>query len=107
MEKDLHEVIETHDAEHRLLCALDGRPYQTPAERQKIALLVEALGRGAPITEALAGLREGRTPASTRIARHGDPHAPLPAGIEQRLAEALTGEPTLPDGIEARLARAL
>ncbi len=82
MDKDLQEVIEHHDAHHRLACALDGQPYQTPTERQNIAGLVEAL-------------------------HHGDPPTPLPAGIEQRLAEALGGAPALPAGIEARLARAL
>ena len=81
-EKDLQEVLEHHDAHHRLACALDGQPYHPPAERQQIAGLVEAL-------------------------HYGDPHTPLPAGIEHRLAEALGGEPALPDGVEARLARAL
>ena len=82
MDMDLQELLEKQDIDHRLLCAIDGRPYETPAEREKIARLVEAL-------------------------HHGAPHTPLPTGIDQRLAEALGGEPALPDGIEARLARAL
>jgi hypothetical protein len=82
MEKDLHEVIVEQDAHHRLLCAIGGQPYAPPAERTKVATLAAAL--------------------------RGETYVALPAGVHQRLAEALgAGGPALPDGVHARLARAL
>jgi hypothetical protein len=114
MEKDvtnLNEVIEQQDAHHRLLCALEGRPYETPAERKRLSVLAEAWRRGELIADVLA---EGGDPlpegieARLAAALRGETYVALPAGIHQPLAEALeSGGPALPEGIEGRLARAL
>jgi hypothetical protein len=94
-DKALQEGVE-QDAHHRLLCAIEGRPYDPPAERARRATLVEALRRGAPLTDVLA---EG--------------HAPLPEDAHAHLVAAVRGEtyvalPSLPDdGFHARLVRAV
>jgi hypothetical protein len=112
MDKDLHEVLVEKDAHHRLLCAIEGRRYETPADRTKVATLAEAVRRGEPITAMLV---DGRAPRPENIharfaaAVRGEAHVVLPEGVHQRLAEALgAGGPALPEGnLHERLARAL
>jgi hypothetical protein len=108
MEKDLktlQEVIVATDAHRRLRCAIEGRPYEKPADRTKVVTLAEALRRGASVTGALV---EGRRPAGIHArlaaALGGAAYQPLPAGVHQRLAEAVGARPK---GIHARLARAV
>jgi hypothetical protein len=111
-EKDLQEVLVETDAHERLHCAITGTPYCAPAERKKLSVLVEAVRRGQPITEAL--LIEGRDPlpedvhARLAAALRGEAYVPLPAGIHRRLAEALSpGSPAVSQDIYERLAAAV
>jgi hypothetical protein len=89
MDKVLQTKLAEKDAHNRLRCAIEGRRYEKPADRVKVAQLTEALSHPISVT--------------------------LPDGIHQRLAEALDtvrptldrGKPPLPAGIHDRLRRAL
>jgi hypothetical protein len=109
MDTALQEVVE-QDAHHRLVCAVENRPYVPPAERAKVATLAEALRRGEPIDGVLEG--HARLPedahAQLVAAVRGAAYVALPAGAHARLAEAVGGSrPALPaDDLHARLVRA-
>jgi hypothetical protein len=65
MERSLQEVLVEKDGHHRLLCAIEHRPYDPPAERAKVATLAEALRQG----KSMQALGETR-PALTDDGRH-------------------------------------